>query len=172
MFDGHGPCGHEVAQKVRDMLPSKLSDAHEYLQTNGRSQSDIDAYYDDEDNQDLNLVNPNDSGPPDPMDPEASKVFHCWRASFLRSFREVDRELYFESSVDSFCSGTTAVVVVKQVWPHVDLVTVLLIPCSVVSSESLATSRFGHFRSGTTIKFAFTFFLSKLPKKAQSTAVE
>jgi len=125
VFDGHGPCGHEVAQEVRDMLPSKLSDAHKYLQTNGRSQSDIDGYYDDEDNQDLNLVNPNDNGPPDPKDPEANKLFHCWRASFLRSFREVDRELYFESSVDSFCSGTTAVTVVKQVWPHVKLVTML-----------------------------------------------
>lgn len=120
VFDGHGPYGHKVARHAQDQVPSKLSIIHHnLLQTKGRSQSDVDALYEDEDNNNSN----NDSSfadtkygssLPDGEDSEANSVFHSWKTGFLRSFREVDRELSLDSSIDSYCSGTTAVVVVKQ----------------------------------------------------------
>lgn len=95
MFDGHGPHGHLVARHVRDSLPSKLSEALTFWQLNHGIESDAKN----------SLSNGHSRNLP----------FATWEASFLRSFKETDEELGMESSIDSFCSGTTAVTVIKQV---------------------------------------------------------
>lgn len=90
VFDGHGPSGHKVARYIRDSLPSKLSSS------SAISTNDIrwDAEKDDESD------NP---------------IFDAWKDKFLNSFKEMDEELEGDGSIESYCSGTTAVTLVKQV---------------------------------------------------------
>ncbi|XP_010683599.2 probable protein phosphatase 2C 65 [Beta vulgaris subsp. vulgaris] len=113
VFDGHGPCGHKVARNARDELPIKLSAAHKLLQTKSRSTSDVDALYADDD--DAHSINgETNDNLHDGKGSDAELVLHLWKAAFLTSFREVDKELSQDSSIESYCSGTTAVTAVKQ----------------------------------------------------------
>ncbi|KAK3444935.1 hypothetical protein EUGRSUZ_A00625 [Eucalyptus grandis] len=41
-------------------------------------------------------------------------LLSSWEASFVKSFKEIDEELSLDSSIDSFCSGSTAVTMIKQ----------------------------------------------------------
>ncbi|KAK9723612.1 hypothetical protein RND81_05G012200 [Saponaria officinalis] len=100
VFDGHGPSGHKVARSVRDQLPVKLSAAQNHFKTIGLNNSKID----ENDDETLNDVD----------DPKENSVFHTWKSSLLRAFREVDEELSLDPSIESYCSGTTAVTVIKQ----------------------------------------------------------
>lgn len=43
------------------------------------------------------------------------EIFQTLKESFLKAFKVMDRELKMRPSVDCFCSGTTAVTLVKQV---------------------------------------------------------
>ncbi|KAJ8753800.1 hypothetical protein K2173_000054 [Erythroxylum novogranatense] len=102
VFDGHGPYGHKVARYVRDNLPSKLSTAIKLPESNSFNYSEvgIDKDYSKEAGED-------DSK-------EHIPSLSSWQAGFLRSFKEMDQELSLDASIDSFCSGSTAVTVVKQ----------------------------------------------------------
>ncbi|KAA8517717.1 hypothetical protein F0562_015191 [Nyssa sinensis] len=108
VYDGHGLSGHKVARYVRDILPSKLSSSFKHSQTNGCNGSDdIDEEnkinndnFDSRDgNDNCNCHNP---------------FFSSWKASLIKSFEEMDEELSADSTVDSYCSGTTAVAILKQ----------------------------------------------------------
>lgn len=44
-----------------------------------------------------------------------SEVFQTLKDSFLKAFKVMDRELRMYANIDCFCSGTTAVTLVKQV---------------------------------------------------------
>lgn len=44
------------------------------------------------------------------------EMFSSWEASLIRAFEESDEDLILEDSLDSYCSGTTAVTIVKQVY--------------------------------------------------------
>lgn len=103
VFDGHGPQGHLVARKVRDTLPLKLYsflDSHESKKKkstgsnccSGNSRSDCDEGIEDKD-----------------------KVDSLWKEAFLKSYKSMDKELRSHPSLDCFCSGSTAVTIVKQV---------------------------------------------------------
>lgn len=95
VFDGHGPSGHRVARRAREVLPSKLSKAIKKQPSrlaNGVSEAS---------------VGPDYSG--------GNPLVSRWETVLVDSFQEMDQELGFDSSVDSFCSGTTAVTVIKQV---------------------------------------------------------
>ncbi|KAG7033746.1 putative protein phosphatase 2C 73, partial [Cucurbita argyrosperma subsp. argyrosperma] len=48
-----------------------------------------------------------------PSKPEDGLV-SIWEAAFEESFKEFDRELGYDSSIDCFCSGATAVTIIKQ----------------------------------------------------------
>ncbi|KAL6337546.1 hypothetical protein AAG906_037139 [Vitis piasezkii] len=85
VLDGHGPSGHHVAGLIRDILPSRLSSAFKLSLPNS-SKCDSDIY----------------------------PLFPLWKASLIKSFEEMDEELGSNSTFDSFCSGTTAVTVIKQ----------------------------------------------------------
>ncbi|KAF8772421.1 hypothetical protein HU200_005782 [Digitaria exilis] len=103
VFDGHGPYGHLVAKRVRDLLPVKLG-------------------------ADLAIKgNTNEVGSPENMDRggtvitseaeqngEYPETFPALRASFLKAFHVMDRDLKLHKNIDCFFSGTTAVAVIKQ----------------------------------------------------------
>ncbi|KAJ6407695.1 hypothetical protein OIU84_011065 [Salix udensis] len=44
----------------------------------------------------------------------SSLLLSAWETSFIKSFKEMDEELSLDASIDSFCSGTTAVSVIKE----------------------------------------------------------
>ncbi|KAE8684699.1 putative protein phosphatase 2C 33 [Hibiscus syriacus] len=120
VFDGHGPFGHMVAKKVRDHLPLKLSAHWEVnissedvlrktsLNTAGSVNSEETALIsaDDDFRTSVNL---------DEMEklPEI-EIFKTLKASFLKAFKAMDRELRLHTNINCFCSGTTAVTLVKQ----------------------------------------------------------
>ncbi|OIT32752.1 PREDICTED: probable protein phosphatase 2C 52 [Nicotiana attenuata] len=104
VFDGHGPHGHLVARKVRDALPLKLSS---FLQSfdakrNGSTSNCCNG------NPKLDVVDPDkDEGMED-------KVDNLWREAFLKSYKAMDKELRSHPNLDCFCSGSTAITLVKQ----------------------------------------------------------
>ncbi|KAH7843845.1 hypothetical protein Vadar_021286 [Vaccinium darrowii] len=104
VFDGHGPHGHLVSRKVREALPLKLLSF-------------------------LNSCEPKQNGSgttcctgnhkPDGGDRQEdgstdNKVDSLWREAFLKSYKAMDKELRSHPNLDSFCSGSTAVTIVKQ----------------------------------------------------------
>lgn len=103
VFDGHGPLGHKVSQFIRDNLPSKLSEAIKmsqqktckYYDAHDTDTASFDDVYDDDNNINMSLAS--------------------WEGCFLKSFDEMDDHLAQEINTDSYCSGCTAVTVIKQV---------------------------------------------------------
>lgn len=106
VFDGHGPDGHLVARKVRDALPVKLLSFLHSLQSRENRPSKTCF-----------------KGKPKKSDPEDSdknklvedKSNSLWREVFLKSYKAMDKELRSHPNLDCFCSGSTAVTIVKQV---------------------------------------------------------
>lgn len=99
VFDGHGPFGHLVAKRVRDTLPSILTD---YLSVI-LEKTDIKGE------------------PPGPVALDTMELENL-KAAFKVAFLEMDSELRSHPTIDSYCSGTTAVCAVKHVsrrleWP-------------------------------------------------------
>lgn len=89
IFDGHGPWGHVIAKKVRNSVPpSLLCNWQETLAFTSLT-SDLDY---------TNL--------PDHYD--------IWKQSYLKTYAAIDEELKHHPTIDSFCSGTTALTAVKQ----------------------------------------------------------
>lgn len=121
MFDGHGPHGHKVSRHVRDSLPLKLSTALKYVQFNHKKYEDVDAdVADEEDDDDNYYYNGEDNKDKHCNDNSQHLSLSSLEASFVKSFKETDQELCQDSSTDSFCSGSTAVTVVKQVFLNTD----------------------------------------------------
>ncbi|XP_064965735.1 probable protein phosphatase 2C 66 [Musa acuminata AAA Group] len=117
VFDGHGPFGHMVSKKVRDSLPLKLSDQwranfngnkgpHQFNSMSGGTDSveTTSITIDDEFSDSLD-VDENETLP---------AMYLPLKKSILKAFKIVDKELKFNPTIDCFCSGTTAVTVVKQ----------------------------------------------------------
>ncbi|XP_015881094.2 probable protein phosphatase 2C 6 isoform X1 [Ziziphus jujuba] len=118
VFDGHGPYGHMVAKKVRDALPVILC-----TQWKANSNADQSNIY----NAENAHGSPNFSETASPsIDDEWFKsleieqneklpeMYLPLKRSFLKAFKLMDKELKFHPTIDCFCSGTTAVTVVKQ----------------------------------------------------------
>jgi serine/threonine protein phosphatase PrpC len=114
VFDGHGPNGHLVAKRVRDLLPLKLSANLGWNNYKYPSSSTVitettrgsTTQHGDEDN---------DASHGNGENGEYPAIFTALRASFLRAFYVVDRDLKMHKNIDSTFSGTTAVTVIKQV---------------------------------------------------------
>jgi serine/threonine protein phosphatase PrpC len=112
VFDGHGPHGHIVARKVRDTLPSKLRD----LLYDDYGESPIS-------NSDGSILeetlSPNadaeDKSPLSRQKQEHREFFCSMKDSFRKAFRVTDKELKLHRNIDSICSGSTAVTLIKQV---------------------------------------------------------
>ncbi|PIN04893.1 Serine/threonine protein phosphatase [Handroanthus impetiginosus] len=104
VFDGHGPHGHLVARKVRDTLPLKLC-------------SFLNSFESKQNGSGANCCNGNiKSDVVDPVKDTSAeeKVESMWREAFLKSYKAMDKELRSHPNLDCFCSGSTAVTVVKQ----------------------------------------------------------
>lgn len=108
VFDGHGPYGHLVAKRVRDSLPLKLT-AH--WEANEDISEELGCKTEAVNNEDstLEISWKEDSSPL--TQPEISEKL---KESFLKAFQIMDGELKIQPSIDCFCSGTTAVALVKQ----------------------------------------------------------
>ncbi|XP_078433199.1 putative protein phosphatase 2C 66 [Wolffia australiana] len=113
IFDGHGPFGHMVAKKVRDSLPLKLctqwkaaesdqnsSQSEAVPQLNGNSEDGSGKY--------------EWSEPIDSSDDKFPEIYHILRQSLLKSFKSMDKELKLHPTIDCFCSGSTAITLIKQ----------------------------------------------------------
>ncbi|XP_030541840.1 probable protein phosphatase 2C 65 [Rhodamnia argentea] len=115
VFDGHGPVGHRVAHHVRDNLPMKLSSVIQSLQNKESSRRDLDLVDKDDEGQEIGEKERSDNAREScEEDFGPDMLLSTWEASFIKSFKEIDEELSLDSSIDSFCSGTTAVTMVKQ----------------------------------------------------------
>ncbi|XP_057963281.1 probable protein phosphatase 2C 33 [Malania oleifera] len=117
VFDGHGPFGHMVAKRVRDSLPLKLS-AHWEVNINSE---DVLKEISLNNNGSMNSEDtsfPADEHSRASTDHEGiekhSEVFQTLKESFLKAFKVMDRELRMHTNIDCFCSGTTAVTLIKQ----------------------------------------------------------
>ncbi|MCD9560234.1 putative protein phosphatase 2C 33 [Datura stramonium] len=116
VFDGHGPHGHMVAKRVRDSLPSKLSAHWEVKSEDVLKEISLNAgasLY----SEDASFLSA-DHEPRVSVDVEETEkhpeVFQTLKESFLKAYKVMDRELRSYTNIDCFCSGTTAVTLVKQ----------------------------------------------------------
>lgn len=104
VFDGHGPHGHLVARKVRDTLPLKLLSFLKSCQTKEFGSSVTCCSVDPK----------SDSTDLEKNDSVEDKISSLWRDAFLKSYKAMDKELRSHPNLDCFCSGSTAVTIVKQ----------------------------------------------------------
>ncbi|KAH9324481.1 hypothetical protein KI387_004659 [Taxus chinensis] len=114
VFDGHGPFGHLVAKRVRDSLPSKLcsqwetevkdDDSLKEVNSMVGSMNSEDSTMDDE-WRELADAEEREKGP---------EIYSMLKELFLKAFKVMDKELRLHPTIDCFCSGTTAVTLVKQ----------------------------------------------------------
>lgn len=106
VFDGHGPYGHMVARKVRDALPLKLLSFVQSCDSSKQNGSNLSCCNGDP-KSDVVESEKNDS--------LEDQVDSLWREAFLKSYKAMDKELRSHPNLDCFCSGSTAVTIVKQV---------------------------------------------------------
>lgn len=99
VFDGHGKNGQIVSRIVRDQLPSLVLDQKNALAkmevTNNRSQKIGIERLDEEE--------------------APSNEFYKWQEACVGAFKVMDKEVKLQENLDCSCSGTTAVVVIRQV---------------------------------------------------------
>ncbi|XP_010247822.1 PREDICTED: probable protein phosphatase 2C 33 [Nelumbo nucifera] len=117
VFDGHGPYGHMVARRVRDSLPLKLSahwevnirseDGSREISSSvmGSMSSEETSYMYTEEKSRISV---------DLEEKKHPEIFLTLKESFLKAFKVMDKELRLHPNIDCFCSGTTAVTLVKQ----------------------------------------------------------
>lgn len=114
VFDGHGPNGHLVAKRVRDLLPVKLSanlgkgEYKEISTSNVKSGTTKGVATE-------HRVEDTDASTGNEENGEFPEFFTALRASFLKAFYVMDRDLKSHRNIDCAFSGTTAVTVIKQV---------------------------------------------------------
>lgn len=96
VFDGHGKNGHIVSKLVKKRLPS-------LIQSQKNALSQTDALADDDSFQNETEV-----------ELLPSKKFHIWKEACISAFKAMDKEIKLQENLDSSCSGTTAVVVIRQ----------------------------------------------------------
>ena len=136
VFDGHGPFGHMVAKRVRDNLPLKLSAYWEAKVPVEGSIKTVNNSANNNSEDAASFVSTEEE--PRPEESTDSELFQTLKEAFLKAFKVMDRELKFHGSVDCFCSGTTAVTLIKQVLSrlgsvvHCFLVFIIYILCNIV----------------------------------------
>ncbi|KAG0587469.1 hypothetical protein KC19_2G166500 [Ceratodon purpureus] len=133
VFDGHGPFGHLVARRVRDSLPTKLVDfwhdnmaalkeikgSDEEQPSIGDSKrtdygSNVSTAYESAYERELSDVEEFSRELREPPVREPPSMFGPWKESHLMAFKEMDQDLRTHPAIDTFCSGTTTVTVLKQ----------------------------------------------------------
>ncbi|CAK7348095.1 unnamed protein product [Dovyalis caffra] len=117
VFDGHGPNGHMVAKKVRDSLPLKLRAQWE-LNTSSKELSDVNSSAGGSMNSAGTSVKQTHAEPKNNLGYERKEnennSVSMLKESFLKAFKVMDKELELHPYIDCFCSGTTAVTLIKM----------------------------------------------------------
>ncbi|XP_044483394.1 probable protein phosphatase 2C 33 isoform X2 [Mangifera indica] len=107
-----------VARRVRDSLPLKLSTHWEVNITSEDVLREISLNTAGSLNsEDTPFVSADEESRPSIDLEEVEKspvIFQTLKESFLKAFKVMDRELKMHANIDCFCSGTTAVTLVKQ----------------------------------------------------------
>ncbi|MQM01784.1 hypothetical protein Taro_034541 [Colocasia esculenta] len=116
VFDGHGPFGHMVAKKVRDVLPLKLCTQ---WNANSNDQNNLQQYVSapsSASSEETTSIGHEDEWiePIDGNEDKFPDMYFILRQSFLKAFKLMDKELKLHPTIDCFCSGTTAVTLLKQ----------------------------------------------------------
>uniref|UniRef100_A0A1J3E449 protein-serine/threonine phosphatase n=1 Tax=Noccaea caerulescens TaxID=107243 RepID=A0A1J3E449_NOCCA len=119
VFDGHGPYGHVVAKRVRDLLPLKLGSHLESYVSREEVLREISLNTGDSDRKvSENLVHLSANGESRVYNKDDvvkdQDMIQMLIGSIVKAYRFMDRELKMQVDVDCFCSGTTAVTMVKQ----------------------------------------------------------
>ncbi|KAF5184810.1 phosphatase 2C [Thalictrum thalictroides] len=117
VFDGHGPFGHMVAKRVRDSLPLKLT-AHWEVNIGSAegSKENISTIESMNSEETASLCADEEAVPSVDLEENEKlpEIFLTLKESFLKAFRGMDKELRVHPNINCFCSGTTAVTLVKQ----------------------------------------------------------
>ncbi|CAD6250997.1 unnamed protein product [Miscanthus lutarioriparius] len=114
VFDGHGPYGHLVAKRVRDLLPLKLG--ADLGMEDGRVTSTGNIKLNTHDVASTEHIDRGGTAISSEaqQNGEYPEIFPALRTSFLKAFHVMDRDLKLHKNIDCFFSGTTAVAVIKQ----------------------------------------------------------
>lgn len=112
VFDGHGPYGHIIAKRVRDLLPLKLGSHLESYLSCEEVLKEISLNTADRKTSD-SLVHISANGESRVYNKDQDMV-QTLLTSIVKAYRFMDKELKLQVDVDCFCSGTTAVTLVKQ----------------------------------------------------------
>ncbi|KAK4793468.1 hypothetical protein SAY86_023903 [Trapa natans] len=107
VFDGHGPYGHLVSRKVRDALPVKLQTVLNSINSN-QTEPGVGCFTTISKRKRDSVDEPNEEAS------TVEKLNSLWRDAFLKSYKAMDKELKSHPKLDCFCSGSTAVTIVKQ----------------------------------------------------------
>ncbi|KAH0873195.1 LOW QUALITY PROTEIN: hypothetical protein HID58_070557 [Brassica napus] len=113
VFDGHGPYGHVIAKRVRDLLPLKLVSHLESYLSCEEVLKEISLNTADKMTSD-SLVQISANGESRVYNKDQDMV-QMLLTSIVKAYRFMDKELKMQVDVDCFCSGTTAVTMVKHV---------------------------------------------------------
>ncbi|VVB07113.1 unnamed protein product [Arabis nemorensis] len=105
VFDGHGPYGHLVARKVRETLPVKLQSFFQTIQSKQNGSKGTRFRRNSSKSAVQEAVKEGS---------DEDKLKGLWGEAFLKSFKAMDKELRSHPNVDCFCSGSTAVTILKQ----------------------------------------------------------
>lgn len=121
VFDGHGPFGHMVAKKVRDSLPLIL--CTQWTSKSNEDQSNLfKTRHSRSSNSEASVALDGDEDSYKSLEAEENekfpKMFLPLKVSLLKSFKLMDKELKLHPKIDCFCSGSTAVTLIKQVILH------------------------------------------------------
>ncbi|KAH7689216.1 Protein-serine/threonine phosphatase protein [Dioscorea alata] len=117
VFDGHGPFGHMVAKKVRDSLPLKLGTQWRANTSNNNSplqNGSLPGSMNSEETASISFDNEWAESTDVDENRKLPETYSSLKESLLKAFKLMDKELKLNSTIDCFCSGTTAVTVLKQ----------------------------------------------------------
>ncbi|KAK1292189.1 putative protein phosphatase 2C 66 [Acorus calamus] len=117
VFDGHGPYGHMVAKKVRDLLPLKLSTQWSSNMSDCSSphqNGNVPGSMNLEEMASISIDEEWEESLNADEKEKLPEMFPALRQSLLNTFKWMDKELKMSPTIDCFCSGTTAVTLIKQ----------------------------------------------------------
>ncbi|KAL1173836.1 hypothetical protein V6Z11_A05G439600 [Gossypium hirsutum] len=110
-----------VAKRVRDHLPLKLNAHWEVSKSGEDALREINLNTAGSMNSETSFLTADEESRASVDLEETEKfpeIFQTLKESFLKAFKVMDRDLRTHASIDCFCSGTTAVTLVKQ-GPHI-----------------------------------------------------
>nr|AFK42819.1 unknown [Lotus japonicus] len=99
VYDGHGRYGHIVSKMVNSHLPSLIL-------SQGNAPVEINKIENGDDNTPSNFNTVEDDLAP--------KNFQKWKRAIVSAFMVMDKLVKLQENLDCSCSGTTAVVVIRQ----------------------------------------------------------